>query len=357
MKKLSFLAVVVLLTALAGSASAEHSTWGLVQTWYSYTTFDSTEAGYADADVATQTGFGLRRARFAWKYSDDMYFGGIQTEGAGGGIIVLDAFVGINFNEQFTMRLGRFPGVGSQAGGQTSSAKLDMIERPIVPMRWAAATGRQHYRAVGAELAMKPNDMFKAMILLHNGSSDLGEDLAPSVNSHLTDSTVVDTQFLPQIDLGIWAEPMEGLQAGATFGLPNEYRITTGNLTAFLYYFHEMGFAKVDFAMLMHNPEWDDDDLDYTSMGYAVTAGYNVRPCLQVVGRFENWDEDTDLDSDDGDYMHRNFALGVNYSLLEGAKFDHRLQATFTRRLDETPDDVELTDPNIFQLCYQLYFH
>ena len=364
MKKVVLLTAVLFLVSLAGPAMADSSMFGFVQTWLSYAAY--TDADDAELD-ATQLGFGVRRARVGWVYKGDKYFGKFQGDGGGGTFGVLDAFVGKKVNDMVTVQIGRFVGVGSQAGGLTSATKLDLVERSIVGRRWGAATVGGDYRTYGLLAAIAPSDMFKFKVQLSNGNG--GVNLKPSSNSHDAAGDLANDGFVPQMDFGVYAAPMDGLKVGFTYGLANENlkQMATndadefqhvGSMTAFVYYYTPAFYFKFDYASLDNRgTDWDGDDDDVASMGYAVTGAYNLSEKVQFVGRYEAWDADTDATADDGDYQTRNIQVGVNVYCNPEAKYDQVVKLAFTRRMDEMPDGVDIADPNLVQVMWQVYFH
>ncbi|MBM4119102.1 hypothetical protein FJ251_15470, partial [bacterium] len=368
MKRIMLLAALALL-ATAGAARAESSLVGLMQAWWSYTAYEDTLPA-VDED-ATQTGFGLRRARAGWSYKQGDLGGLVVGEVTGDRVYVLEAYGDWKVNELLGLRAGRFGGVGSQAGCLTSSAKLDLIDVNLVGSRWSSATVGSDGRTIGAQLNLTPNEVFSLRVLAHNGTGNWNLDFTPSNSSHGDPTavdeddepapTMVDTGALPQLDFGVYANPTPALAVGFTYGLPHEFRQTTGSLTAFVYYTAPRSFLKFDYATLMHNPVWDENDADYTSLGYSLTAGYGLTKKAELVGRYETWDEDTDVDYDTEDpgeadpSFVKNFALGLNYYVNPEAKYDQVLKAAFTLRMDEMPEGVDIADPYLFQLMWQIY--
>ncbi|MCP4548148.1 MAG: hypothetical protein GY835_16915 [bacterium] len=355
MKKVMLTLAVLFLMTLAGTALAEHSVWGLMQTWYTYTGYDAEAAGVDVADdyeAKSQSAFGLKRGFFGAKYKDGDFKASLFVNATPTETKLIDMWIELAVNEQFSIRAGRFAGWGAQSVGLTSSAALDLVQRPIAGLKWASALDRGAGRTIGLQATVKPNDKFKAGILLSS------PDVKASVVGGAAEDDVVDSGMVPQIDLGVCATPMEGLKIGGSYGLANEKLCTTGNMTAFGYYSQELFFAKVDYIMLMNNPDWDEDDADFTSMGFAVTGGYNVNEQVTLVGRYETWDGNTDTDIEDagGDAKLGNISFGVNYAFKTDNKFEQRLQFAFTRRMDETADDTDLADPNVIQAVWQILF-
>ena len=369
MKKVMLLAAMLFLVALPGSANAEISPWGLIQTWWSYAAFDSTlisDSTSSDYESATQTGFGIKRGFIGLKWKDEALSGSIfyqATPGEDNGkAVMIDGWVGYQVNEQLGIKMGRQPGVCLQTRLE-SSVKLDMMERPLLSLKWDAATGRIAGRDLGANFDYKFNDQFSAGLFLHNGDKNDNVLLKSSATNDVT-----DTGALPQIDLGFIAKPMDEFKCGATYGLPNEDRLNMGNMTAFGYYDNGEFFGKLDFAMLMYANE-DNSELEYSSMGYSFTGGYYLNDEWTLVGRFDQWDPDTDFDVDseaadfpvgfdDHDYTYmRNLTLGATYTFNPDAKWDQRLMINFIRKMDEVPDDVDVPDPNLFRIMWQVFLH
>lgn len=369
MKRIMLLAALALL-ATAGAVRAESSLVGIMQAWWSYTAYEDPDSSKYDA---TQTGFGLRRARAAWSYKQGNMGGLVMSEVTSDRVYILEAYGDWKVNDLLALRAGRFVGVGSQAGSLTSSAKLDLIDVNLVGNRWSKGTVGSDGRTIGAQLSLTPNDIFSLRLLAHNGSGDWNADFTPNNDghgdpTHLDDEgdpapTMKDTGALPQIDFGVYANPTPELAVGFTYGLPHEFRQTTGSMTAFAYYTAPRYFLKFDYATLMHNPVWDEDDADYTSLGYSLTAGYGLTKKAELVGRYEAWDENTDVDFDTEDLgeadpsFTKNLALGLNYYLNPEAKYDQVFKAAVTLRMDDVPDGVDIPDPFLFQLMWQIYLH
>ena len=47
----------------------------------------------------------------------------------------------------------------------------------------------------------------------------------------------------------------------------------------------------------------------------------------------------------------------MNYYVNPEAKYDQVFKAAFTLRMDDTPDGVDIPDPYLFQLMWQIYVH
>jgi hypothetical protein len=401
MKKVMLTLAVLFLMALAGTALADYSPFGLVQVWATSTAYSNSDDATFDA---SQTMFGVKRGRFGWKYKADKFSGKIQMDGAGGTFALLDAYLNHQCNDMFSVRIGRFIGPGAQGGGLTGAPTLDLVERNIVSRAWGKYTGKGDYRLIGLMATVKPNDMFRGEIAFHNGAGTKPGVMA-STNTSYGAGSLIDNGFLPAIDLGVHAIPMDGVKLGLTYGLPHEQLQNTGSMTGYLYYNGAGFYGKVDYTMLMNNPIWDDDDADYTSAGFAITGGYSINDNIELVARFEQFDMDSDYAIGDDlpdnwtavidavpadsayvvnpgtgviewveitaaieegvedtayahDYAYRsNFGFGLNYYFDPSAKYDQVFKLAFTFRMDETADGVDIDNPYVIQAMWQVYVH
>jgi len=350
------LLVLAGLLLIAAPVTADTTASGLVQGWFSYAANDAEN----EDDDATQLGFGLKRARIGIKHSEGAFVGNFLMDTAGGKGHILDAFINWQINDMFSLRMGRFVGTGSQAAANTSPVVLDMVDYNLVGTYWSNGTVGADGRTVGAQITAHPAKILALKALLHNGSGDLGADYTPS--SAMGPGGVADTGMMPYIDLGASVHLWPGTQAGFTYGMTTEdNRVwndfnedgmvdlgeirADNNMSAHFYLNLGIAYMKFDWANLkFKNADWDDDGDDVSSSGWALTGGYPVTPKIVLVGRYDKWDCDTDMD-DDG---QANVSFGLNYSFDSQKPFHNRVQATFTSRLDETDRD----DSMLFQVMW-----
>jgi len=337
--------VLIALAALVFAASVQAEDmqvvpYGLVQTWFSHAS-----NGLSGDDAATQSGFGLKRARVGVMLKGEKFMGNVMFEGAGG-FNVTDAYFNWYLNDMFTLTMGRFLGTGCQAGGLTSPLALDLPDYSIVGSNWAGGTVGGDARTMGMQVSAALHPMLTVKALLHNGSG--ATSFTPSVNT-ADASGLVNTDVMPQMDLGVYVNPLPFINTGFTYGLPNEFRNTTGSMTGFAYAYLGAFYMKFDYAQLMLNPVWDDDDEDFGAGGMAFTGGFTVMPQTELVMRYETWDPDKDAD----DNARKNLGVGVNYSINPDPKkkYENRVQLAYNIRMDETERD----DSGLFQLMWTYY--
>jgi hypothetical protein len=342
MKKVLLALVAVTMLATLAVAETQTIPYGFVQTWFSHAS-----NGLDGDDAVTQSGFGLKRARLGVMLKGDNFMGNVLVESAGA-FALRDAYIDWYVNDMFTLTMGRFRGVGCQAAGLTGPIVLDLPEYGLVGKGWAGGTVGGDARTIGMQLSAQVHEMIQVKALMHNG--DGATSFLPAGNA--TDATgLVNTDVMPQMDFGVYVMPLPFVKGGVTYGMPNEFRNTTGSMTGFLYANLGILYAKFDYAQLMCNPVWDDDDMDFTSSGMAFTGGYTVMPQTELVVRYDTWDADTDID----DNGRKNLAFGVNYSFNEdpAKKYQNRVQLSYTMHMDETPDGVdERDDKGLIQLMW-----
>lgn len=347
MRNLIIIAALMLLPALA---VAETTPFGLIQTWYSYTTLDSTANDLGEGS-ATQTGFGIKRARVGIHHKTDDFTGFFFYDAVPGKFV--DAWIKYDLNEMMSLQAGRFRGVGCQASGLTSPVALDLVDYPLVAKGWAGATHGADSRSLGLQVNASI-DLLTASAFFHNGhAGDNGYVPTAGANE------VVDNGVLPKMDFGVYAAPFDGAKLGFTYGLPNEFRPQAAGefvtaMTCFGYYDLNGLTAKVDYVNLSSKADtWDDDEDDYVSQGYALTLGYDLTPKLGLACRYDAWDADTDEENDG----LANFTLGLNYSFDAENPYDQRLQVNLVYRLDETAEGVEIDNPYVLQAQWQYFIH
>jgi len=339
------------LALLAGSAMSEEAQvipYGFVQTWYS-----SASNGLDGDDAISESGFGLKRARLATMLKKDNFKGNIMVEAAGSFKLV-DAFIDWDINDMFLLTMGRFRGVGSQAGGLTSPVVKDLPEYGLVGKNWAAGTVGGDSRTVGTQLTIAATKIIELKALLHNGSG--GKSFFHSTESGAFTGTT-DTGMMPKMDFGAKAKLWPGTEAGFTMGLANENRRNwtdmnddgmadaaefsgDSNWSTHLHLNLGTLFAKFEMASVLYKYDWDNDDDDVTARGMAFTGGYLVMPKTQLVVRYDTWDGDIDVDNNG----RKNLTFGVNYSFKEsqyGLDYRNRVQLALTKRMDEKADGAD----------------
>ncbi|MBC8472777.1 MAG: hypothetical protein H8D56_25225, partial [Planctomycetes bacterium] len=188
-----------------------------LQSWGTYTTYDHYDWN-ADSsalelkETTTQLGVGIRRARLRGKMTKGKASAFVQFDAPTGQM--MDAQIDYSPTNNLKLRMGRFVGAGSQAGGNTSHTAIDFAERSIVGRLWASSVGRSDYRTYGISLMGKYNN-FNYQVLAQNGDGFL--NLKPyGTKSSNSDE---DTGAMPQLDFAVSTKLDNGISAGLHYGL------------------------------------------------------------------------------------------------------------------------------------------
>lgn len=319
-----------------------------IQPWLTYTTYDHWDFN-ADSsalelkETTTQFGWGVRRARLRGKWTFGKFAAFVQFEAMSADI--LDAQIDVNFSKTTKLRMGRFIGPGSQAGGRTSHTVIDFVERSIVGRMWAAAVGRGDYRTYGLSLISKLG-FLNYEIMASNGDGSVNFKPYNSKSS----GSMTDTGFMPQLDLMVHSKIADLLEAGVHVGLPNKKRVNVSSLTAFLYlqpkeYNRGNVRAKIDFAQV------DDKTTDISGMGYGAMGFVKFCEKMEFGVGYANWDPNTDMNDD----SFGNITVGLNYS-PDPEKWNSmlfKLAATYKLAQAENMP----YDPLTIHLMWQVYAH
>jgi len=351
MKRFS-LRISVLTILLFGSINlfAQANFQFTIQSWASYTTYDqyvmNADSSALELDeTTTQFGNGIRRARLRGKMTKGKVTAFVQYDAVAS--YVLDAQIDYKFSDNLKMRMGRFVGAGSQAGGNTSHTAIDFAERSIVGRKWASAVGRSDYRTFGMTVIGKFN-RFNYQVMAQNGDSNL--NLKPyGTKSSNSDE---DTGAIPQLDFAISTKVGEALNVGLHYGLPNEDRINVSSATGFLYFqpkdYSQGKFrTKVDVARVVNH----DSALEDVSLGWGLGGFYKLSQKIELGMGYQTWDPNTDVEKD----AFGNILISAVYSPDPDHWKDSlfKLVATFkTSEMDNEP-----LDPMVIHLVWQAYMH
>jgi len=336
-----------------------------IQSWGSYTSYDHPEeinseyhqlnpqTGIIDlipADTiaayeSQQLGVGIRRARLRGKMTKGKASGFVQFDAATA--TMMDAQIDYNFTDNLNVRLGRFVGAGSQAGGNTSHTAIDFAERSIVGRLWASAVSRSDYRTYGMAVIGKFNN-FNYQILAQNGDGTL--NLKPyGTKSSGSDE---DTGVIPQLDVAVSTFIGDAINVGLHYGLPNEDRVNVSSATGFLYFkpqdYNTGKFrGKFDFAQVVNH----ENDQDATSLGWGVGGFYRLSSNMELGAGYQQWDPDTDTKKD----AFGNILIGATYSPNPDHWKDTLFKLIATFKTSEV--DNEPLDPLVIHLVWQAYMH
>lgn len=333
--------IVSLYFVLACVLNAQATFQFTVQSWGTYTTYD-----HGNDSTTTQLGVGIRRARLRGKMTRGKATGFIQFDAASS--TMTDAQIDYSFTDDIKLRMGRFVGPGSQAGGRTShTTAFDFAERSIVGRLWAAAVGRADYRSYGLAVIGKTL-LFSYEVMASNGDGSL--NLKP-YNSKSSNSKT-NTGELPQLDFLISTTIIKPLELGIHYGFPNEDRINVSALTGYAYmkpgsYNKGSLRGKVDFARLVDY----SGSTDVTLGGYRVLGFYKILEEVEIGLGYASWDPDNSMDND----AFGNVLFGVNYFVDPENWKDFQFKFVVTYKTTE--DDAGAADPLMIHLISHIYLH
>ncbi len=305
-----------------------------LQSWGSFTSYNDT----------LQTGFGIRRARLRGKMKHEKASAFVQFEAAGSPTL-LDARMDYDISDNFKVRMGRYIGAGSQAGGRTGHTNLDFTERSIVGRNWGSAMSRSDYRTYGMGVIGKLN-ILKYEITLNNGDNSI--NLKPYNNSSSNSDT--DMGLLPQIEFMGEMALGNSIDLGASYSLPNEKRINRSSVTGYAYYQpgdYSAGDIRGKFDLAMVH----DVAGDYNMLGAAVLGMLRLSTKIEAGGRFEFWDSDNTVD----DNTVSNITVGFNYAPNPDKWMDTLFKFDLTYKMTQASGGVP--DPIIAHLMWQMFLH
>lgn len=339
-----------LLTFFASSALAQANFQFTIQSWASYTTYDhyvmkTDSSGYELDETTTQFGNGIRRARLRGKMTKGPVTGFVQYDAVAS--YVLDAQIDYKFSDNLKLRMGRFVGAGSQAGGNTSHTAIDFAERSIVGRKWASAVGRSDYRTFGMAAIGKINGI-NYQVMANNGNNN--QNLKPyGTKSSNSDD---NTGAIPQLDVALSTKIGSSMNVGVHYGLPNEDRINVSSATGF-FYFKPSEYTKGDFRSKLDFARVVDHTgaADEVALGWSLGGFYLLSEKIELGAGYQTWDKNLDVDSD----AFGNILLSATYSPDPENWKDSLFKLVATFKTSEV--DNEPLDPMIIHVVWQVYMH
>jgi len=351
LRKVSILISVICLSlGLVETLSAQPAFQFTIQSWASYTTYDhyvmNADSSRMDLDeTTTQFGNGIRRARLRGKMTKGKVTAFVQYDALAS--YVLDAQIDYKFSDKLKMRMGRFVGAGSQAGGNTSHTAIDFAERSIVGRKWSSLVGRPDYRTFGMAVIGKFN-RFNYQVMANNGDANL--NLKPyGTKSGNSDK---DTGAIPQLDFAISTKLGSAMNVGLHYGLPNEDRINVSSATGYFYfkpsdYSRGKFRSKFDFARVVDHESAQVD----VSLGWGLGGFYMLSEKIELGAGYQTWDQNVDVDKD----AFGNIVLAATYSPDPDHWKDSLFKLVATFKTAES--DNEPLDPMVIHLVWQAYMH
>lgn len=310
--------------------------------------------GRSDQVALTERlGFGVRRARA--RISGRWGISRLEVDVDFSAMVPAGLYVAIAPAENWTVRVGYFPGAQPRGYIPTGLTKIDGVERAAINERWAAATIGGLGRDLGIDATWR-NDYVYASLWLHTGFGGLDRNAAnfsQSPSSH--DATRgVDVNALA-VSGALGFTPQDGLELGGHFGYDPSGGVvasrapgldrTVTTWSAFAYWGAAPGSQflriKAEAVGIMISGEGLPVDgapvpeVDLSQFGAAATAAIGLIPHGEFFARFEIFDEDDDND------LTRYLAAGVMFSLsdMDGGPFEReRLTLSYSNaaRGDDT---------------------
>lgn len=337
-KQRNLLTVLILVLVSSGFLFAQdgpdfsYRIGGTVQAW--------TSMGEIHGADTNSLGWGLRRVRLrAYSSFGDKMKGFVQMELTSPKL--LDARIEYMVCKSFTLRAGRFIGAGIRAGGLTSHTVIDITERPLTAVKWAAHTVGADFRDYGLDLVGKFGDL-KANVTLHNGNG------AVNVRNRQSGVGPMNGGFAVSGMVIYKPKMLKGLETGAYYGMGNPEINEYSSYNAYVYYEPKPLRVKAEVI------GWTNTvgDFENSQMGYYVFAGYGFAKNWEAVARLENYDPNTDNDDD----QLMLITLGATYSVFETKWTAGKITAAYTLQNESDTDMYPAIDNNVFQLVMQLVF-
>lgn len=287
--------------------------------------------------TAIQTSFALKRSRLLfWGtiLTDQIkYF--VQTEGVSS-IYVLDTkLIFADYIPMTSITIGRFLPAFTHYMPM-STAKLDLINYPLTVQGYAM------WRQCGIQSTTK-TDYIDFNFGVFNGypANNWSDD--NDAKDILVSAAVKPMEFVQILGYG-WMGNM--LMAEEDVDLAsNRY----GGGVVVNYPLNEEMSVVLKGAYVMGSDEMGAGIDDLSSAGYYAHLGFNVNPQIELLGRYENFDPDTDTDDNAVSWI----TGGVNFRLVG----NHAMfSLNYIMKKEEVPSGVDEPDNDQFVGQAQLFF-
>lgn len=337
MKRLTLVFVLVFLVMSVTSLSAkgeEIKFKGMVQTWFSYAD--------QEADEGSGYGFTLRRVRLTpygslskkikWRLQ-----AGWDKQSAK----LIEVYLDFLLSKGFKIRVGQFTAPGTISSTLTSSAKLDLIERPMVTQQWNGINGLASYRGIGVQAhgdIMNEKLYYAFMIANPKTTSLFNPGVKSTAYSHDHNGVMLWGRLETKLT--------KGLRVGAFYGGGKEtdtdyVRNTYG---AHFFYVQKGITFKVEYIAGEYGPE----DLETKYNGFYGVLGYRTGKWEPIVGYDAYTPNENGVDSA-GVEKYNNISVGINYYHSKRIRF----QANYVFRDEAMGTGLDKIKNNIFYICCQ----
>jgi hypothetical protein len=297
---------------------------GIMQSWFTYN-MDTLEV---------QTAFAIKRSRLLfWGAITDQVKYFVQTEGISSPYILDTKFMFEGFVPMTTIAIGRFCPAFTHYMPM-SAATLDMVNYPIVVQEYAM------WKQNGIQTTTTM-DYFDFNLGVFNGygSSLTGE--SNDAKDALASVVVKPLEFLQILGYG-WFGNM--LMGDDTDYAKNRF----GGGAIVHYPINEQMSVVFKGEYVMGSDEMAGDTT-MNSMGYYAHIGFHLNPMVEILGRYEAFDYDTDTDYNSYSWI----TAGVNFRLVG----DHVMfSANYIMKGEEVPSGVDELDNDQFIFQTQVFF-
>ncbi len=305
---------------------------GILQTGYDYS--------FAEDEDGVNGQFTLNRARFLlWGTivpNKVKYF--VQTE-TRNGVGVLDfKMIFVNCLPKTSITVGRFlPNFSLYMPAATS--KLEMINYPLLVTGGGLMTGYAMWRQTGIQTATNL-DLVDFNLGIFNGPTNNMSD-----NNDGKD-VLVRAGFKPPVDFA--KIKIGGYAWLGNFLLADEEDMAYNKFGFFGIFNKDALTLKGE--MVLRSDEQAGDVDDVKGMGYYGHLGYKVTPCIELLGRYDYLDSNTDVDDNAWTWI----TLGANYYI---ESYNAMIYLNYIMKLEDNDWGADDTIKNdILQLQFQVAF-
>jgi len=288
------------------------------------------------ANDINQTGFGLRRVRFRAYPKFSKYFKGFfQMELTSPKL--LDARLTYTLDKAINVRVGRFIGAGVRSGGLTSHTVIDIVERPMTAQKWGAATIGADYRDYGAAVFGKIGGGLSYNITVHNGNG------AKNIKAtHKGAGKILNDKLAFSGMVTYKPKEVKGLEAGGYYGVGNSNYMDYNAYNAYIYWEPKPIRIKAEYI------GWKDNTTNITTSGYYIFGAYGFAHNWELLARYENYDENTNVDNDGQNLT----TIGARYFLFAAKESAGKITAAYVIHGEQGAT----IDNNVFYFMFQLVF-
>jgi hypothetical protein len=338
MKPVNLVLIVLLMLTSMINLAQEIKFKGFTQAWFSY-------AQQNTGDNDSGYGFTLKRVRFkpygslSKKINWTLQFGWDKFSAK-----LIDAYIDFNLSSGLSFTVGHYTVPGAMSSTLTSSAKMDMVERPQITQNWGDNSGLSSYRTLGiqAQGNLVGNKLYYAVMFANPKTSSL---FTPSIGS----SDYTHHNYGPMVWARVESFWLKGLRIGAFVGgsKENDTQLKRSSYGAHLYYVKDAVNFKVEYIAGKFGVSGDETKYD----GMFALLGYKVKK-IEPIARFDFYKPNDGSADAEGVETYRNFTLGINYFYSKNVKF----QVNYVWRDEAMASGLEKIRNDLLYVCLQFTY-